>query len=104
MIKVVIAGGSGELAREVIDSLLARKEHEIMVISRAQFSCEPKDGLRCRIVDYQNRDSLVDVLRGYHTVLSFINQSIDHGNASQKALIDACIAAGVKRFAPSEYG
>lgn len=44
------------------------------------------------------------MLRGVHTVLSFINQSVDHGNASQKALIDACVAAGVKRFAPSEYG
>ncbi|PVH76900.1 NmrA-like family protein [Cadophora sp. DSE1049] len=104
MVKIAVAGGSGELAREVIDALRVTKKHEILVISRAQPSVEPQEGLRYCSVDYQNKDKLVDVLRGVHTVLSFINQSVDHENASQKALIDASIAAGVKRFAPSEFG
>ncbi|KAL2072897.1 hypothetical protein VTL71DRAFT_12240 [Oculimacula yallundae] len=61
-------------------------------------------GIIWRSVDYHNASDLIEALRGVHTVLSFINQSVDHENFSQKALIDASIAAGVKRFAPSEYG
>jgi len=123
MVKIAVAGGSGglsgfhitetrirtntypiELAREVIDALLATKKHDIIVISRTEYSLKPQQGLRFCALDYQDKDQLADMLRGVHTVLSFINQSVDHGNASQKALIDACVAAGVKRFAPSEYG
>jgi len=61
-------------------------------------------GVTLRIVDYSNKNDLVEALKGIHTVLSFINQSVDPGNKSQKSLIDASVAAGVKRFAPSEYG
>jgi uncharacterized protein YbjT (DUF2867 family) len=57
-----------------------------------------------RIVDYSNNNDLAEALKGIHTVLSFINQSVDPGNKAQKSLIDASVAAGVKRFAPSEYG
>jgi hypothetical protein len=43
-------------------------------------------------------------LDGVHTVLSFIVVHLDENAAAQKALIDAAIQAGVKRFAPSEWG
>lgn len=56
------------------------------------------------VVDYTNKDHLAEALRGTHTVLSFIQLLSDPGQQSQKNLIDACVAAGVKRFAPSEYG
>jgi hypothetical protein len=56
------------------------------------------------VVDYENLENLVHVLRGVHTVLSFIQILSDVDQKSQKNLIDAAILAGVKRFAPSEYG
>jgi hypothetical protein len=55
-------------------------------------------------VAYDNKNSLVEALRGIHTVLSFIQLLADRQNTAQKNLIDAAIAAGVKRFAPSEWG
>jgi uncharacterized protein YbjT (DUF2867 family) len=62
-------------------------------------------GVTWRVVDYSDKNDLVEALSGIHTVLSFVNQPMaDHKNNSQKNLIDASIAAGVKRFAPSEYG
>jgi hypothetical protein len=65
-------------------------------------------GVTWRVVNYKNKTGLVEVLTGIHTVLSFVNQPTlmaeDEENNSQKNLIDASIAAGVKRFAPSEYG
>ena len=45
----------------------------------------------------------MEILRGVHTVLSFIVTALDPGNVSQKNLIDAAIRVGVKRFAPSEW-
>ena len=56
-------------------------------------------------MDYDDPADLVQSLRGMHTVLSFINQPMEGpGSNAQQNLIDACISAGVKRFAPSEYG
>jgi hypothetical protein len=55
-------------------------------------------------VNYDDKSELVEALRGIHTVLSFIQLLSDPGNTAQKNLIDAAIVAGVKRFAPSEWG
>ena len=140
MVKIVVAGGSGgstypvpnanfqspansipELAREVLDTLIAGGNHDIVIFSR-QVRVVPFSDPLCpnpaqeataideiprvvrRTVDYSDKVDLAKALQGVHTVLSFVNQvSPDHNDSSQKSLIDACIAAGVKRFAPSEY-
>ena len=61
-------------------------------------------GTKWHRVDYDDRDDLVNVLSGTHTLLSFVQPLADQEVQSQKNLIDAAILAGVKRFAPSEYG
>ena len=53
--------------------------------------------------DYEDLEGLISALQDVHTVLSFIVTQSDPGSTAQKNLIDACIAAGVKRFAPSEW-
>lgn len=50
-------------------------------------------------VDYDSHDSLVTALKGQDV---FISAVPNHGD--QPKLIDAAIAAGVKRFLPSEFG
>lgn len=57
-----------------------------------------------RTIDYDNQSALVEALKGTHTLLSFVQIMREEGQESQKQLIDAAVAAGVKRFAPSEYG
>ncbi|KAK3373866.1 hypothetical protein B0T24DRAFT_553527 [Lasiosphaeria ovina] len=106
MVKVAVAGGSGQVAREVIDALVAAGKHEITVLSRSKASPDGTvaPGVGWRVVDYSDTGALVSALRGTHTLLSFVQLLSDPGCQSQKNLIDACIAAGVKRFAPSEYG
>jgi hypothetical protein len=56
-----------------------------------------------RIVDYSDVESLTAALQGVHTLLSFIVVHSDLNNEAQLNLIDAAVAAGVKRFAPSEW-
>jgi hypothetical protein len=55
-------------------------------------------------VDYDDKECLVEALRGVHTLLSFVQTVTDRDQKSQKLLIDAAIDAGVRRFAPSEFG
>lgn len=54
-------------------------------------------------VQYDDSKGLKKTLQGVHTVLSFIDARMDEGGVSQKHLIDACVQAGVRRFAPSEW-
>jgi hypothetical protein len=57
-----------------------------------------------RTVNYDNKSELIEALNGIHTVLSFIQLLQDPNQQAQRNLIDAAIIAGVKRFAPSEWG
>jgi uncharacterized protein YbjT (DUF2867 family) len=57
-----------------------------------------------RTVDYDKKNQLIEALQGVHTVLSFTQPLADPENTAQKNLIDAAIVAGVKRFAPSQWG
>ncbi|OLN93941.1 hypothetical protein CCHL11_03385 [Colletotrichum chlorophyti] len=81
MVKITIAGGSGPPSDETI----------------------PLE-VRWRAVNYNDTNDLVEALRGTHTLLSFVQLLSDPGQQAQRNLIDASIIAGVKRFAPSEYG
>ncbi|PGH00365.1 hypothetical protein GX51_05864 [Blastomyces parvus] len=105
MVKIAVAGGSGQVACEVIDALIASKEHEITVLSRKPAPATGiAPGINWQVVDYGNTTQLIKILQGVHTLLSFIQILSDPNQESQKYLIDAAISAGVKRFAPSEYG
>ena len=64
----------------------------------------PPSGVELVHVDYTDLAQLTRVLTGVHTVLSFVSEGDDPASPVQKRLIDAAVAAGVKRFAPSEWG
>jgi uncharacterized protein YbjT (DUF2867 family) len=106
MVNVAIAGGTGQVALEVIDALIATGKHSITILSRATRPTNTPlpSTIKWQSVDYTSTASLTSALQGIHTLLSFIQPLSDIGQTSQKALIHACISAGVKRFAPSEYG
>ncbi|KAI9158034.1 Oxidoreductase BOA1 [Paramyrothecium foliicola] len=105
MVKISVAGGSGQVSREVIDALVAAGKHEITILSRKEAPEEPiARGVIWYSVDYHNKDKLAEALVGTHTLLSFVQTLSDPDQISQRNLIDAAIAAGVSRFAPSEFG
>ncbi|EME84801.1 uncharacterized protein MYCFIDRAFT_41377 [Pseudocercospora fijiensis CIRAD86] len=92
------------LAREVTDTLLATKKHEILLLSRQDAPDTPQPPSTKWIkVDYSNVDDLANTLKGIHTLLSFLTPQTDENNLVQKNLIDAAVKAGAKRFAPSEW-
>jgi len=105
MVKIAVAGGSGHIAREIIDVLVATHKHEILILSRRDPAAADENipGVTWVKADYEDKTLLTSVLDGVHTVLSFIVAHNDPASAAQKMLIDAAVAAGVKRFAPNEW-
>ncbi|KAK3382604.1 hypothetical protein B0T24DRAFT_653624 [Lasiosphaeria ovina] len=102
MVKIALAGGTSEVGHEILDALVATGKHDITLLSRQNTTPEDAvDGTTWVKVDYQDHQTLVHALQGVHTVLSFVDAPRDQDGAAQKALIDAAVAAGVKRFAPS---
>ncbi|KAI1116243.1 hypothetical protein F5Y14DRAFT_459325 [Nemania sp. NC0429] len=106
MVKICVAGGSGQVAAEVIDALVASGKHDVTVFTRgpvlAASAASPRVGWQT--VDYNDKEMLTEALRGTHTLLSFVQVLSDIDQRAQRNLIDAAIGAGVRRFAPSEYG
>ncbi|KAI4731795.1 NAD(P)-binding protein [Aureobasidium sp. EXF-10728] len=104
MVKIAIAGGTGNVGSEIIDVLLATEKHEVSILSRK----EPppgnvSKGITWIQVDYQSHTQLTQALDGVHTLLSFISEQDDPGSPLQKNIIRAAVDVGVKRFAPSEW-
>ncbi|KAH7024978.1 uncharacterized protein B0I36DRAFT_332349 [Microdochium trichocladiopsis] len=105
MVKVTIAGGTGTVAREIFEALAESQRHEVVVLSRSSTPPEPPlpAGVSIQVVDYDDRPSLEQALAGTHTLLSFLQLFTDAGKTAQENLIDAAVAAGVRRIAPSEW-
>ncbi|KAI1472630.1 NAD(P)-binding protein [Daldinia caldariorum] len=104
MVKIAIASASSTLAREVIDTLVASKKHDIVALVRpdpAQFPSLP--GVEWVQTTYEDKSELVRLFKGVETVICFLAVHLDKDNAIQKRLIDASIEAGVRRYAPSEW-
>lgn len=97
--KVAVAGATGNLGptltKELVDAGL-----EVTILSRTGKKPDTvTSDVKVATVDYASKDSLVAALKGHDAVVSILP---DHN--AQNPLIDAAIAAGVKRFIPSEFG
>ncbi|QBZ57683.1 hypothetical protein PoMZ_02618 [Pyricularia oryzae] len=106
--KVVVIGATGAHGREIIKGLLeSPTKFDINTISRKASVDKPQNaalrekGVKVFGVDMLGpREELVNVLRGADAVVA----PIDFDNfEEQKALVDACKEAGVKRLTPSNF-
>ncbi|CAG9948165.1 unnamed protein product [Clonostachys rosea f. rosea IK726] len=105
MVRIAIAGASGQLSKEILDGLVETDKHEIIGLVRKDPKSLPETrGVRWAQTNYKDRSQLVHLLRGVHTVLCFFISHKDAGGVDQKRLIDAAIEAGVQRYAASECG
>ncbi|KAI2907910.1 hypothetical protein CBS63078_4761 [Aspergillus niger] len=97
--KVAILGATGALGSRIASALSAAG-HEVTAIQRKDSTKPAPEGLKTTRVDYQNQDELISTFAGQDVVISAV--PFPQLN-SEKIIIDACIAASVKRFIPSEY-
>lgn len=104
MVVVAIAGASSSLGEHIISAILQTRRHKVIALSRHPHPALGARGVEVRIVDYdESYADLAKTLTGIHTLMSTIGgyaAAVD----PQLKLIAAAKAAGVRRFAPSEFG
>jgi hypothetical protein len=95
--------GSGNLGPALINELLAAGFSVTAITRSASTSPTPKfpDGLPVKKVDYTSFDELKAAFANQDAVVSTVGSL---AVPRQKTAIDAAVAAGVKRFIPSEFG
>ncbi|KAL2260103.1 hypothetical protein VTK26DRAFT_6007 [Humicola hyalothermophila] len=100
---VAVLGGSGHLGHHVVRELVAAGFTVTGVTREASTNSTPKfpDGLEVKSVDYSSFDALKAAFTGQDAVVSVVGTT---AIGVQKTAIDAALAAGVKRFIPSEFG
>ncbi|KAL7936485.1 hypothetical protein V8C35DRAFT_295616 [Trichoderma chlorosporum] len=99
---VAIAGASGNVGKVVLQALLDSGKYTVTALRRNNSSSTFPDNVKVIDVDFESVDSLTAALAGQDVLLSTVGSEGLGGH--QKKLVDAAVAAGVKRFLPSEYG
>ncbi|KAI0380277.1 NAD(P)-binding protein [Hypomontagnella monticulosa] len=97
---VAVIGASGNLGKEVVKELL-KAGFKVTAFARENSTATFPSDVIVKKVDYQSVESLTAALEGQDAVVSTIATVAVGG---QTPLVDAAIAAKVKRFIPSEFG
>jgi len=103
MKKIVVAGGTGSVGRNIVDAILATSKYSVIVFSRQESADLVAKGVTVISVNYNDHNQLVKALENVHTVISCISDLNEACRDAQLALLKASLEAGVKRFAPSEW-
>lgn len=91
---------SGNVGPHVVKAL-ADAQFQVTVLTRSKKPGAYDPSVKVIEVDYASVESLAAALQGIDALVSTVSGTATEG---QTILIDAAIAAGVKRFIPSEYG
>ncbi|KAI1776270.1 putative oxidoreductase CipA-like protein [Hypoxylon cercidicola] len=97
---VAVAGASGFLGPAIVNQLV-EDGFKVTVLGRKGTSHAFPASVATAEIDYESPESLVKALTGQDAVVSTIGFA---GLPQQLPLVRAAVAAGVKRFVPSEYG
>ncbi|KAK9234995.1 hypothetical protein V1525DRAFT_21110 [Lipomyces kononenkoae] len=97
---VAITGASGNLGPHVLKALIDAN-FQVTVLTRSRKPGAYDASIRVVEVDFTSVESLTAALNGIDGPVSTLGPAVTE---SQTVLIDAAIAAGVKRFIPSDYG
>lgn len=102
--KVALVGATGNLGPAILKALLDAG-FDVTILSREgsastdSLASHPRQMITK--VNFDNTDSITSALRGVEGVVSNVSSS---ALLTQKPIIDAAIAAGVRRFLPSDFG
>ena len=99
---VILLGASGNIGGPILSALLGANHFNVTVAIRtgSQPPSYPSS-VRTVPIDYDSPSSLATAFQGQDAIVSAV---ATFATPQQRAVIDAAVAAGVKRFIPSEYG
>lgn len=96
-----IKQAAGDLGEPVLNAIVKSGKFNVTVLVRPTSKSTFPSSVKTVTVDYEDAASLTEALRGRDAVVSTVGAQ---GLQGQTVAIDAAIAAGVKRFLPSEFG
>ncbi|RFU73924.1 hypothetical protein TARUN_8305 [Trichoderma arundinaceum] len=96
---VVLVGASGSIGKIILEGLIVAGTFNIIVISRKESTATFPPGVAIYKSDFSDAD-LRSAFKGQDVVISALGAT---SFGEQKKLADAAVAAGVKRFLPSEF-
>jgi len=103
--KIALIGATGNLGPAILKALLDDGGYEVTILSREgststdSLASHPRQ--KIAKVNFEDVNSITSALEGIEGVVSNV---ASHALLSQKKIIDAAVAAGVKRFLPSDFG
>ena len=107
MVLVAIAGGTSPTLGKAIVMAMLQTSNTPIILSRAKSDAASQPdrifGAEVRYADYDSKDSLAAALQGVHTVISVLKVPGPGWVTAQLNLLAGAEAAGVRRFAPSEF-
>ncbi|KFA54226.1 hypothetical protein S40293_08160 [Stachybotrys chartarum IBT 40293] len=98
--KVLLISARGNLGIHVLKTFLD-SPYEVSILTRKESKSTFPEGVPIFRADYSDKDQLESAMKGQDVVICMVAISATSG---QQILVDAAIAAGVKRFLPSEFG
>ncbi|KAH9206227.1 putative isoflavone reductase like protein P3 [Leptodontidium sp. 2 PMI_412] len=98
---VALAGATGNLGSKVLDALLKSGDFVVTALKRVGSETTVPAPVKVVEVDYDSLDMLRLALEGQDAVICALGMGTDASVHNQ--LIDASIAANIKRFIPSEF-
>ncbi|KAL7954709.1 hypothetical protein V8C34DRAFT_317042 [Trichoderma compactum] len=98
--RVAVLGGSGNLGPHVVNGLLDAG-FEVTVITRLESQATFTDRVSVERIDITSKEAVESVLQGRDALVSTISPA---AVGDQRTIIDAAVAAKVRRFMPSEFG
>ena len=101
--KILVVGAGGtNIGHHIARSLANDSSFELSILARAgSKSTYPSNARIITIPSNATHDDYVQALKGQDAVVSGLGFE---GKPLEKAIIDAAIEAGIKRFLPNEYG
>ncbi|KAI5851770.1 hypothetical protein BZA05DRAFT_353332 [Tricharina praecox] len=102
MVHIAIAGASSGLGDSISRAVLSNPDNKLTVLTRGRQPQLTSLGANVMVVDYTSMPSLTAALSGVHTLISCV-WAPGSNLAVTQSLLAACKAAGVKRYAPSEF-
>ena len=94
--------GGGRIGSIILRGLLSAPDLSITAIKRPESKSTFPTAANLKVVESNlSFDSLVSIFKGNDAVISVVGAT---GISEQKPYVDAAVAAGIRRFLPSEFG
>ncbi|KAI2625408.1 NmrA-like family protein [Hypomontagnella submonticulosa] len=99
---ILLIGASGAIGAVLLDEFQKDSSFSVTVLRRVSSKFQPPAGVRViTIPDSYPSDDLVAAFKGQDVI---VNCTTTLSVSDQFRMVDAAIAAGVRRYIPSEYG